>query len=64
VSRGWLLDTNILSEFSKGMRADAGVRAWLERTPEDQLYLSVVTLAEIAKGIALGEARPRHAGST
>jgi toxin FitB len=55
VSRGWLLDTNILSEFSKGMRADAGVRIWLERTPEDQLYLSVVPLGEIA----LGEARGR-----
>jgi predicted nucleic acid-binding protein len=59
VSRGWLLDTNILSEFNKGTRADPGVRAWLETTPEDQLYLSVVTLGEIAKGIALGEARGR-----
>jgi len=59
VSRGWLLDTNIISELSKGTRADAGVRAWLERTPEEQLYLSVVTLGEIAKGIALGEARGR-----
>jgi toxin FitB len=59
VSRGWLLDTNILSEFTKGMRADAGVRAWLERTPEHQLFLSVITLGEVAKGIALGEARGR-----
>jgi toxin FitB len=59
VSQGWLLDTNILSEFTKGMRADAGVRAWLERTPEHQLYLSVVTLGEIAKGVVLGEVRGR-----
>ena len=59
MSRGWLLDTNILSEFTKGMRADAGVRTWLERTPEHQLHLSVVSLGEIAKGIALGEARGR-----
>jgi toxin FitB len=59
VSQGWLLDTNILSEFTKGIRADSGVLTWLERTPEHQLYLSVITLGEIAKGIALGEARGR-----
>jgi toxin FitB len=49
----------MVSEFTKGMGADAGVRTWLERTAEDRLYLSVVTLGEIAKGIALGEARGR-----
>ncbi len=56
MSRGWLLDTNVISEFTKGAQVDAGVKAWIERAPENQLYLSVVTLGEIAKGIALGEA--------
>ena len=56
---GWLLDTNVVSELSKGRRADAKVLAWLDEAPEDQLYLSVVTLGEIAKGVAWGEARGR-----
>ncbi|MGE5147333.1 MAG: PIN domain-containing protein [Candidatus Eiseniibacteriota bacterium] len=59
MSRGWLLDTNIISELSKGVRADGGVRTWVEQTPEDELYLTVLTLGEIAKGLALGEARAR-----
>ena len=63
MSPGWLLDTNVISEFAKGAQADAGVKAWMERTPENQLYLSVVTLGEIAKGIALGEARGRNMSS-
>ena len=56
---GWLLDTNVVNEFAKGPRADAKVLAWLDEAPEDQLYLSVITLGEIAKGVALGEARGR-----
>ena len=63
MSRGWLLDTNVISEFAKGAQVDAGVKAWIERAPENQLYLSVVTLGEIAKGIALGEARGRNMSS-
>ena len=59
MSRGWLLDTNIISELTKGARIDAGVRAWIEATPEEQLYICVLTLGEIATGIALGEARGR-----
>jgi toxin FitB len=56
---GWLLDTNIVSELSKGLRTDVGVRTWIEGTPDEELYLSVITLGEIAKGIALGESRGR-----
>jgi len=57
VSRGWLLDTNIVSELAKGIRADPGVSRWIETTPADQLFLSVITLGEIAKGIGLAEQR-------
>jgi predicted nucleic acid-binding protein len=59
VSRGWLLDTNVVSELLKGARMDRAVRSWVEHADEDSLYLSVITLGEIAKGIGLAEARGR-----
>jgi predicted nucleic acid-binding protein len=59
VSRGWLLDTNVVSELFKGTRADRFVIDWIGRADESRLYLSVVTLGELAKGIALAEARGR-----
>ena len=62
MSRGWLLDTNVVSELFKGPRADRSVIDWVERAEETTLYLSVITLGEIAKGIALAEARGRDMG--
>ncbi len=59
MSSGWLLDTNVVSELFKGARADRTVLRWVERVEESRLYLSVVTLGEIAKSIALAEARGR-----
>jgi toxin FitB len=50
VSRRWLLDTNIISEWVKP-RPDPGVAGWLEEVDEDRVFLSVVTLAEIRYGI-------------
>jgi predicted nucleic acid-binding protein len=57
VSRGWLLDTNVVSELAKGARGNKAALHWLDRTPGDELYLSVITLGEIAKGIGLAEKR-------
>jgi toxin FitB len=54
----YLVDTNVLSELRKPRR-DANVVAWLAAAPEDGLYLSVITLGEIAKGIT----KVRRAGS-
>lgn len=59
MSRGWLLDTNVVSELFKGARANRFVLDWVDRAEEASLHLSVVTLGEIAKGIALAEARGR-----
>lgn len=51
---GFLIDTNVLSEFNKpGGRPDMGVVQWLEATPRDLQFVSVITLAEIQKGIGL-----------
>jgi len=46
----FLLDTNVISESAKP-RPDRGVMDWLATTSEDQLFLSVVSLAELRHGI-------------
>jgi len=48
---GFLLDTNVISELVKP-RPEASVTAWIEGTDESLLYLSVLTLGEIRRGIA------------
>jgi hypothetical protein len=54
----YLVDTNVISELRKARR-DPNVVAWLGSAPDDGLYLSVITIGEIAKGIA----KVRRAGS-
>ena len=46
----YLLDTVIISELRKA-RPDAGVLRWVAGQQDEQLFLSVVTLGEIEKGI-------------
>jgi predicted nucleic acid-binding protein len=48
----YLLDTNILSETRK-RRPDAGVTEWISATPPERMHLSVLTVGEIERGIAL-----------
>jgi toxin FitB len=48
---GLLLDTNVLSELRKGDRASPQVRAWFENQIAEDLYVSVLTLGEIRRGI-------------
>lgn len=48
----YLLDTNILSELRKPeTRRNAGVVAWLSQVRSGELYLSVLVIGEIRKGI-------------
>lgn len=47
----YLLDTNIISELRKPRRSPA-VLEWITAAAPDGLYLSVVTIGEITKGIA------------
>ncbi len=47
----FLLDTNVVSELRKGPRCDAGVAAWLMRVSDDELFVSVLVLGEIRRGI-------------
>ena len=58
---GFLLDTNVISELVKP-RPEANVTRWIEGTDESLLYLSVLTLGEIRRGIAaLTQSRRRAA---
>ena len=56
----WLLDTCALSEYAKKAPASQ-VIAWLDEQDEASLYLSVITIGEIEKGILkLRKADPRR----
>jgi len=46
----YLLDTNILSETIR-RTPNKPVLAWLERIPAEALFVSVLTLGEIRKGV-------------
>jgi len=48
----YLLDTNVLSETRK-KKADPGVMAFLQATDSSALYLCVLTIGELRKGIAI-----------
>lgn len=51
----YLVDTNVISEYRKGRRANRGVVAFFEDAEaEDQpIYLSVVTMGELRRGVEL-----------
>ncbi|MGO8675220.1 MAG: type II toxin-antitoxin system VapC family toxin [Limisphaerales bacterium] len=57
---GFLLDTNILSELRKGSRCDARVREWIQGTPAEELFVSVLVLGEIRRGIERIRIRDPH----
>jgi predicted nucleic acid-binding protein len=50
---GFLLDTNVLSEFARAGDPDQHVDRWFKITAEESLFASVLTLGEIRRGIEL-----------
>ena len=50
----YILDTNVVSELRR-KRPDARVGAWFKWADARQLYISVLTLGEMAKGAAQRE---------
>jgi len=55
----YLLDTNVLSELRR-KSPNAGVVEWFTQRPASTLYLSVLTLGELRKGIeGLADAKRR-----
>ncbi|MBI5165337.1 MAG: type II toxin-antitoxin system VapC family toxin [Magnetospirillum sp.] len=57
----FLLDTNVVSETRRKV-PDANVLAWFGRANPADLFISVLTLGEIAKGIAAVGRRDANAG--
>ena len=51
----YLLDTNVISELRKKTRANRGVKAFFSQvaTNEVPIYLSVITIGELRRGIEL-----------
>lgn len=50
---GFLLDTNVLSEFNRKGAPDERVKRWLEAADSESLYVSVLTFGEIRFGVEL-----------
>jgi toxin FitB len=59
----YLLDTNVVSEFRKGERANRGLVRWFGDVAEDELYLSVLTAGELRRGIDSIHRRDREAAA-
>lgn len=53
----FLLDTNFLSEVRRGARPALD---WIEPVDTSDLFISVITLGEIAKGVSLKSRRDRR----
>lgn len=47
----YLIDTNVISELRKGDRADPAVNAWFADIADEEIFLSVLTIGEIRRGI-------------
>lgn len=47
----FLVDTNVISELRKGARCHAGVRHWFDGVDSEEIFLSVILIAEIRRGI-------------
>jgi hypothetical protein len=54
----YLIDTNVISEIGKGANCSPRVTRWYSAIQESELYLSVLVLGELRKGVE--SLRARH----
>jgi len=47
----YLLDTNVISELRKGERANPSVASWFADIADEEIFLSVLTIGEIRRGV-------------
>lgn len=61
----YLLDTNVVSELRKAAagRADPAVVAWADATKAATLFLSVIAVLELERGVLLVERRDQAQGA-
>ena len=60
----YLLDTNIVSELRKGDRCDAAVLDWFATLDDEDLFLSVLVIGEIERGIERIRKRDRKSATS
>lgn len=58
----YLLDTNVISELRKHSQANSGVQEFLQTAIEQEarIYISVITLGELRRGVELMRHRGDH----
>lgn len=59
----YLVDTNVWSELRNRSRADANVRAWASASDHAEIFLSVVNVFELERGVLLMERRDVQQGA-
>ena len=59
----YILDTNVVSELTKGKKADRNVRKWAQSLPATSLFLSAISILELEIGILLIERRDPSQGA-
>ena len=60
----YLLDTNVVSELRKGARTHPNVAAWFADVNDHDLYLSVLVVGEIRRGVeAIKHRDPTQSGA-
>lgn len=60
----YLVDTNVISEVRKGPRCDKSVAAWWQSVAPEEIFLSVLTIGEIRKGVENIRRRDARSAST
>jgi len=60
----YLVDTNVISEVRKGQRCDKSVAAWWSTVAPEEIFLSVLTIGEIRKGVENIRRRDARSAST
>ena len=58
---GYLIDTNVISELRKGDRSDPNVRRWFDEHVADELWISVLVVGELRRGVELIRRRDEEA---
>ena len=62
--KGYLLDTNVVSELRKSGRGDTHLRHWFSAHRDDEFWLSVLVVGELRRGVELIARRDAPAAQT
>ncbi len=59
----YLVDTNVIAELRKGARANVNVTAWFASLDDGAVFISVLTIGEIHRGVESVRRRDRPAAA-